>query len=502
MNVSLHRPTNPDRLIPAILLLAVIPFIIVEIFHSSLYFRINIEPYLVFHNSAEFFSIVVSLSIFGLGWFSYGRSKDQHVFFLSAAFLAIGLMDFMHTLGYAGMPEFITPNHPSKSSQYWIAVRTFSAAAFLASGFIYEGKTKRWLNRTNLIIAAFAVSGLVFTGITFFPEYIPATFVEGKGLTRFKKNSEYLIILLLLIAFAVYWRRMRKTGNRLIIYYLAAFLLCILSELVFTFYTSAFDTYNMMGHIYKVIAFYLIYKALFVHSVKIPYNSLRVEIAEHKRAEEIIKESLREKETLIRELYHRTKNTMQVILGMIVLQSVKYPANEEIQSMVKNTDSRIQVISLVHQMLYRSKNLSQISIREYIYQLSDLIIENSGISTEKLTLKINVDDHCFLLDMAIPFGLIINEIMTNSLKHAFPDGRNAIITITLAKNGSGKNILRYSDNGIGVSDGFDFRNSGTLGLRLIFSLGEQQMLGRVEMVNNDGVTCVIEFPDNLYQARV
>jgi PAS domain S-box-containing protein len=292
------RQLSSRSILAGIFIVSFLPFLIMELFHAQLYHVMDTASYLVVHNIAEFFSIMVSLSVFGVGWFTYDQSKDRHALFLSSAFLAIGLMDFMHTLGYAGMPAFITPNSANKSTQFWIAVRLFTALAFLASAFVYADKPSRWLSKTNLMITALAVSGGVFTGIIFFPQYVPATFIEGVGLTPFKKISEYLIICLLFFASAVYWKRMSRTGDRLLFYYLAAFILCIFSELVFAIYKSVFDSYNVLGHFYKIVAFYLIYEGVFATSVKNPYTklseankNLRIEIAERKRAEDALRES-------------------------------------------------------------------------------------------------------------------------------------------------------------------------------------------------------------------
>ncbi len=237
------------------------------------------------------------------------------------------------------------------------------------------------------------------------------------------------------------------------------------------------------------------------HLKLIHVERLKHEIAERKQAEEKIRQSLCEKETLIRELYHRTKNTLQVINSIIQLQANEYTGNEELQKMVKKTEYKIRTISLVHQMLFKSQDLSQIPIREYIYNLTEMILDKFEVSADKLSLSINVQDQFFLLDTAIPFGLILNELMTNSLQHAFPDNYRGIIRIILTKCDTG-NILQYIDNGIGVPEGFDFRNQNTLGLKLIHNIGELQMGGRVDMMNTNGVICTFEFPDNLYKARV
>ena len=183
-------------------------------------------------------------------------------------------MDFMHTLGNAAMPAFITPNSSNKSTQFWIAVRLFQATVFLVSAFIYSGEQRRWLSKRILLSAALLVPGAVFVGITFFPSAVPDTFVQGAGLTPFKKYSEYLVVGLLCLSLAAYWRRMERSGSRLLLYYLAALIISIFSEICFAVYTRVFDTYNVVGHIYKVAAFSLIYKGIFIASVKDPYIKL------------------------------------------------------------------------------------------------------------------------------------------------------------------------------------------------------------------------------------
>ena len=215
-----------------------------------------------------------------------------------------------------------------------------------------------------------------------------------------------------------------------------------------------------------------------------------------------LKKSLQVKETLLRELYHRTKNTMQVIHGMIELQADEHRENSELQNLVENTGNRIKAMSLVHHMLYCSKDLSKISIRSYISELSALLLSSYGFTQERISLNMDIEDIFFLLDTAVPFGLILNELISNSLKYAFPEIRKGIITISLKKNKSDKNILYYSDNGIGVPEGFDFRNRNTLGLKLIYSIGELQMMGNVAIKNDNGIQCLFEFSDDLYQARV
>ncbi len=281
-------------LIAGIFAISALPLLVVEMFPSQLKFVMQPTTYLVFHNIAELFSVVVSFSKFGLIWYTHGQSKDRHALFLGIAFLGIGLIDSMHTLSMAAMPDFITPNIPNKSVQFWIAVRVFQAIAFLLSAFIYAEKP-RWVSKGLLLAVTLLVSSLVFICVIFFPSLLPTMFIEGRGVTPLKKFSEYLIIVLLFLAIAAYSRRMARTGDRACIYYLAAFIVCIFSELPLAFYAKAFDTYNLLGHINKIIAFYLIYYGIFRASVKEPYirlaettEGLNREVAQRKRAEEEI----------------------------------------------------------------------------------------------------------------------------------------------------------------------------------------------------------------------
>lgn len=308
MEITL-RKLSPPALLGGVFILAGFPFLVVELFHAQLYHVMNIDSYLIFHNIAEFFSIMVSFSIFGVGWFTYGQSKDRHALFLSSAFLAIGLMDFMHIMGYAGMPIFITQNSANKSTQFWIAVRFFAAASFLGSAYVSTDNRARWLTKPILMMAAITVSALVFISIIFFPGQIPATFEEGFGLTPFKKISEYLIISLLALSFIAYWNRLTRTGDRLLLFYLSAFTVCIFSEIVFAVYKSAFDTFNVLGHLYKVIAFYLVYQGIFVASVKNPYLKL---VETEERLEQDIAERLQAEGALVKakEEWERTFNAI------------------------------------------------------------------------------------------------------------------------------------------------------------------------------------------------
>ena len=249
------------------------------------------------------------------------------------------------------------------------------------------------------------------------------------------------------------------------------------------------------------------------HTIKFPIKregkpsylaGYTIDVTERRLAERGLERSLREKETLLRELNHRTKNTMQVIRSLLLLQALQYPDDPAVERVVRDAEDRIQAISLVHQLLYESRDLSRIPMAEYIRGLVNLVMESFATPPSKVALRLEAGEARFLLDAAIPFGLVLNELASNSLRHGFPGDRRGSISISLEDAGEGSYVLRYSDDGVGVPDGFDFRGRGGLGLKLVHSLGEEQLKGKVEMSGGEGrgVSCVLRFRSGLHKARV
>ncbi len=144
------------------------------------------------------------------------------------------------------------------------------------------------------------------------------------------------------------------------------------------------------------------------------------DLTERKKAEEELKSSLREKEVLLRELYHRTKNNMQVIRAMLAIKSA-YTADEEVKKNYLDMENRILSMSLVHQKLYQSHNLSSLDLKEYIEELVQLLMKSHKAPGDKIKIDMHLESTAVLIDIAIPCGLILNELLANSLEHAFPD---------------------------------------------------------------------------------
>ncbi|HBC74236.1 MAG: hypothetical protein A2008_02435 [Candidatus Wallbacteria bacterium GWC2_49_35] len=225
------------------------------------------------------------------------------------------------------------------------------------------------------------------------------------------------------------------------------------------------------------------------------------DVTERKLNEERLKTSLQEKETLLRELYHRTKNNMQVICSLLSLKSLG--ANDEkLKVEFREMESRIHSMALVHQKLYSSKNLSNINLKEYINDLSDILVKSYKTSSDRVSLVSDIDDINIFIDIAIPLGLIINELISNSLKHAFPDGRTGQITIS-GKKIEGEIIqLRISDNGIGIMAGFDLKKNGQFGMQTVFALAEYQLHAQISFETSNGLTVTMKFSNAINGERL
>ena len=476
------RHFSPTTVLAGVFFLSALPFLAIELFPSRLYRVMDIASYLVLHNTAEFFSIMVSLSIFGIGWYTYRQSSDRHALFLSSAFLAIGLIDFMHTMGYAGMPAFITQNSANKSTQFWIAARLVTATAFLYSAYIGRNGSGRWLSKPLLMTAALVISGITFVSITFFPSHLPATFIEGAGLTPFKKISEYLIIGLLLLAMSAYWKRLSLTADSSLLYYLAAFILYIFSELVFAVYKSVFDTYNVLGHAYKVVAFFLIYKGIFTASVMAPYINLvdarerllldgtNRKVAEEEKAK--MEAQLRQAQKmeaighLSGGIAHDFNNILTAMIGyghLLLMKMAKDDPQRVYVEQILEAADRAGI--LTHSLLAFSRsqiiNVRPVSINGLIGKVETFLKRIIGEDVELRTVLSDMD-HVVMVDSGQIEQVLMN-LATNA-RDAMPKGGTLTIETTLTEidssfiqsHGYGKPgsyvIVSISDTGTGMDE--------------------------------------------------
>jgi len=221
-------------------------------------------------------------------------------------------------------------------------------------------------------------------------------------------------------------------------------------------------------------------------------RALEVEVGERRRAEEQIRASLREKEVLLKEIHHRVKNNLQIVSSLLSLQT-NYIEDEQIIGSLNDSRTRVESMALVHEKLYQSEDLAQIDFGEYIHTLASHVFDSFELLPLAVHLNVEADAMQMDVDIAIPCGLIVNELITNSLKYAFADRTGGEIHIELHPCREGEVRLRIGDDGVGFPTEIDFRKTASLGMQLVMDL-TTQLEGKVELIEGPGTTFEIVFP--------
>ena len=698
---------------------------------SALYF-LSTTHFLLFHGVAESFSIVIACGIFMVVWNSRQFIDNDYFLLVGVAYLFIAFLDLLHLLAYNGMGVF--PGRGTNlPTQLWIASRYMQAATFVIAPFF----TWKKINIRIAYILYIVASGTILLSIFYWKNF-PICFVNGRGLTEFKKYSEYIISAIFGVSVYLLYIKKAEFNKHIISLVASSLLVTIFSEILFTLYTTSYGHFNALGHIFKIIGCYLLYKAiiqtglrhpfdLLLHKLKqseealqltrysidraedliiwirpdcrisdinnttsrklgytpkeilsrpiyhivqnlnpevfnnvwneikakgtytvenkllrkdgtefeteaefnyvnfgneeycctflrditerkaaenalheserrfriladnapvliwmsgednkcsfcnntwleftgrkmekelgdgwvenihpadrdeclktyyknmeqrksfsvefkmkrkdgeyrwISFNGVSrftpegnyvgyigsgIDITDQKMYQEQIENSLREKVILLKEIHHRVKNNLQVISSLFRLQSFYIKDKDALNAILESQD-RVKSMALVHEKLYLSQNLSQVNFSQYVHDLIRSILSSYRFNSNSIDLEINVNEVELNVDAAINLGLILNELVSNIFKHAFPDGigssgEKCRLTILLSTE-NGRYILVVKDNGIGFPENFDVNASDTLGLQLVASLVEQQK-GEIEFYNNKGANYVITFP--------
>jgi len=227
------------------------------------------------------------------------------------------------------------------------------------------------------------------------------------------------------------------------------------------------------------------------------------DVSDRKMAEERLKASLKEKEVLIKEIHHRVKSNMQLIHSLLNIQSAQIK-NKAVLHFIKELQNRIRSMALIHENLYHSKDLAKISFADCIRELTSGLFRSYGVDSDSIKLKEDVNNILLDVNTAIPCGLIVNELVSNSLKHAFPDdfkrGDNSKyeIQIKMKPGENGKQTLIVGDNGVGFPEDLDIHHTESLDLQLINAF-VNQLEGEIQLDRTNGTTFEITFdkPENL-----
>jgi PAS domain S-box-containing protein len=219
------------------------------------------------------------------------------------------------------------------------------------------------------------------------------------------------------------------------------------------------------------------------------------DITDRKKFEEKIKSSLAEKEILLREIHHRVKNNMQVISSLLNLQADK-TKDTKYNDIISESINRINSMALIHNLLYQSENLSEINFKYYVSELCNSLLSIYNLPERRINITYDIEKIELKIDTAIPCGLIINELVSNSLKHAFPSALSGDITISVKKRKSGTIQLSVHDNGVGLPEDMDIKKINSLGLQLV-SLLTKQLNGKLIIKSVNGTIAIITFKDEL-----
>ena len=231
----------------------------------------GLAAYLPLHSFLEVIAIAVAALVFGIGWHAHDPTRPRNLILLSCGFLAVALLDFAHAFSYQGMPDFVTEASPEKAINFWLLARYTATLTLLAAVLLpWRPFSLAWA-RYVALGAALAWAGLAYWLALYHADWFPRTFIPGRGLTEFKVATEYVLVGLNVAAAAGIYGLGKLKYRLHLPSLLAAVLVMALSELCFTLYSEVTDAFNLLGHLYKVAAYLLIYRAVFIETVQAPY---------------------------------------------------------------------------------------------------------------------------------------------------------------------------------------------------------------------------------------
>ncbi len=276
-------------------------FILFGLFGLMGLYLASLYSFLLFHSLAEIFSVVVACGIFMFAWNSRRLLDNNYLLFIGIAYLFIGGLDLIHTLAYKGMGVFIDYN-ANLPTQLWLAARYMESLSLLSGSFFVGRRLRK-----NIVFPGYALVTALLLGSIFLWNLFPVCFIEGVGLTPFKKISEYMISLVLVASIFMLWRKRSDFDTDVLRLLIASILLTIASELAFTFYIHVYGFSNLVGHYLKIISYYLIYRAIIETGLARPYT--------------LLFRNLKKSETALRESEERYRRLVELSFDGIGIHS-------------------------------------------------------------------------------------------------------------------------------------------------------------------------------------
>jgi diguanylate cyclase (GGDEF)-like protein/PAS domain S-box-containing protein len=251
----------------------------------------EVGDYLPLHLVIEMIAVIIAILTFLVGWNTYNKEIPDNILILASLFLGVGLLDFVHLLSYPGMPNLITPSGPEKAIEFWLAARLLAVLALLAVALLPSSLSlSRWSQYGLPIGVLLFTFGFIWLSL-FHHGILPPTFIPGKGLTEFKVAMEYLLISLSGIVALAFYRQLHKPQYYDMANLFAAVMVMALSEICFTLYREVTDIFNLLGHVYKIISFLFIYRAIFLSAIQVPYQQLYESKRQLQQAQQALRDS-------------------------------------------------------------------------------------------------------------------------------------------------------------------------------------------------------------------
>ena len=492
---TMYFHASPMRLLTWFVVSLFVVLILVTFFPPQ--FRFAVGIYLPIHIAVHVFSMAVSWLVFAIGWNTHDRERAGTTALLACAFLAVALTDFGHTLSYAGMPDLITPASPEKAINFSLVSRLVAALALLGLAFLPWRPERSRFERYSLMIGTLVLVFLVYWVGLYHPEWLPRTMLPGEGLTNFKIGVEYVLVILHILAAFGFYRRFRQDLSTTWNYLFAASAVMAASQIFNTYYAHPYDTYNLLGHVYRVIGYILLYRGIFIGSIREPY-----ELADRLRGE------LHASEARLRSMSQRVRGDIEAERKRIA-RSLHDEMGQDLTALrmdlgwVKNHYSDHQGIVDVTHRMQKTIEGSATAMRRIISDLRPLMLDDLGILAAAksliqdyslrtgLTLDLQSDGNFEDLPDSYQTALYrtLQESLTNIIRHA--DATR--VDIMLLRNDRAIE-LTVSDNGRGFAE-HERGKRDSFGL---FGLSERaRELNGIFLIDSapgHGVTIVIRLP--------
>ena len=346
------------------------------------------KNYLLFHAIAEIFSICIAFTIYLLTWNSKQFLRNNFLIIMGVAYLFIGFLDLLHTLSYKGMNIF--RDYDYYANQLWIATRFLESITIFVSFLLLN--FKKQIN-TYLIFFVYLITTVIIISSIFYLKVFPICYIDGVGLTQFKIVSEYIISLILLasLGIAYYYRKhFDKLIYKLIF---TSIVFTILSELSFTLYTSNYDFLNMMGHYFKIISFYFIYKAIIVKGIKEPNYSIFKELQSQVNTDGLT--GLYNYKYLYEKLDEEIRHSLRKKLpfSIIIFDVDHFKIINDLYGHVKGDEALQGIACYIKELTRVTDTVGRYGGEEFMVILPNTVLKDCYAISEKIRCKIREVDH-------------------------------------------------------------------------------------------------------------